>query len=318
MTDITEPILLQKDVGDGLAISGAGTPTDPKKLTPDIAGLAAGTPAAGDLVMISQSGTLKKADVANLPDPDAVKSVPPISVLGNPTGSTADSSAVGLHATLEFSGSNMQRAGLTGDVTASAGSNTTNIAAGVVGQAELAEACRHYILAATTQAGTTGQIVNTTTETNLISHTIPSDTIGRSGRVRMRCLGRCLNNSGALNQFTLRCYFGGTNWFIDGQLLAASAVVRPFELIVDVNNLGATDAQHCQGRLLLSSAVAQTAGSGNLDDVLANTNVFGTSSDMAIDTTNDQAFTVSAQWFTASANSWLQVKHLSLECWATA
>lgn len=59
-------------------------------------------------------------------------------LIGNPTGATADRSEISLGGDLEFSGSSLQGAALTGDVTKAAGSTTTAISAGAVGTNELA------------------------------------------------------------------------------------------------------------------------------------------------------------------------------------
>jgi hypothetical protein len=59
-------------------------------------------------------------------------------LLGNPTGSPASPSEISLGATLAFSGTALQTAALTGDVTASANSFATTIAANAVTNAKLA------------------------------------------------------------------------------------------------------------------------------------------------------------------------------------
>jgi hypothetical protein len=60
------------------------------------------------------------------------------SLLGRDTASTGTLETIGLNATLSMTGSgSLQRAALTGDVTASAGSNTTAIAAGVIVDADV-------------------------------------------------------------------------------------------------------------------------------------------------------------------------------------
>jgi hypothetical protein len=59
------------------------------------------------------------------------------SLMGNPTGGAAAPSAIALNSTLAFSGSALQRAALTGDVTASAGSNATTISNSAVSNAKM-------------------------------------------------------------------------------------------------------------------------------------------------------------------------------------
>lgn len=57
-----------------------------------------------------------------------IQQVAATSLIGNPTGSLANAQAISVGGGLEFSGSAMQRSALTGDVTATAGSNATTIA----------------------------------------------------------------------------------------------------------------------------------------------------------------------------------------------
>ncbi len=58
-------------------------------------------------------------------------------LLGRTTAGTGAIEALTLNTTLSFSGATLQRAALTGDVTAAAGSNTTAIAAGVIVDADV-------------------------------------------------------------------------------------------------------------------------------------------------------------------------------------
>jgi hypothetical protein len=58
-------------------------------------------------------------------------------ILGNPTGSTANVSEIGLDSTLEFNSTNLRRAAISGDITISAGSNTAAISSGVIVDADI-------------------------------------------------------------------------------------------------------------------------------------------------------------------------------------
>lgn len=60
-------------------------------------------------------------------------------LIGNPTGVTANAQAVGVTGGLEFSGSNIQRGALTGAVTAAAGSGVTSISANAVTTTTIAD-----------------------------------------------------------------------------------------------------------------------------------------------------------------------------------
>lgn len=60
-------------------------------------------------------------------------------LIGNPTGAEADRSEISLGGDLEFSGTSLRGAALSGDVTKAAGGTTTAITAGAVGTTELAD-----------------------------------------------------------------------------------------------------------------------------------------------------------------------------------
>ena len=105
----------------------------------DLAALAFG--AANTLPKVNAAGTAYeygKITTANI-DPSAaitfgqLLDISTDRLLGRDTAGTGDIEEISLNATLEFTGSaSIQRAALTGDVTAAAGSNTTAIAAGVI------------------------------------------------------------------------------------------------------------------------------------------------------------------------------------------
>jgi hypothetical protein len=79
----------------------------------------------------------------------------PVTLLGNPIGATANVSEITLNATLSFTGTTLQRAALTGDVTAPAGSNATTIADNSVSYVKMQDvsATAHVIGRKTAGAG---------------------------------------------------------------------------------------------------------------------------------------------------------------------
>lgn len=76
-------------------------------------------------------GETNEVSLSSLPD------VATATLLGRTTAGTGPPESLTLDPTLVFSGSTLQRAALTGDVTAAAGSNTTAIAAGVIIDADI-------------------------------------------------------------------------------------------------------------------------------------------------------------------------------------
>jgi hypothetical protein len=77
------------------------------------------------------------------------------SLIGNPTGGSTTPSAVTAGASLTISGSTISRAALTGDITASANSNATTIAPGVVTVAKMANIAANTVLGNATSGSAT-------------------------------------------------------------------------------------------------------------------------------------------------------------------
>lgn len=106
-------------------LSFAGTTLQRAALTGDV------TATAG-----SNSTTISAASVTY----SKIQNVAASRLLGNPTGSPASTSEISLNSTLSFTGTSLQRAQLTGDVTATAGSNATTIASNAVTYAKMQQA----------------------------------------------------------------------------------------------------------------------------------------------------------------------------------
>jgi hypothetical protein len=122
----------------GKATTGSGDPAD------IVAGdeTVFGRTAAGNLVFAQ----VQTGQVANNAITFAkMQDITTDRLLGRDTAGSGDAEEISLNATLELTGSLvLQRAALTGDVAASAGSNTTAIQSGVVGSTELATANKTF------------------------------------------------------------------------------------------------------------------------------------------------------------------------------
>jgi hypothetical protein len=91
----------------------------------------------GDIT-VSSSGTVWTIDAAVVAFGD-IQDIPSDTLVGRDSTGTGSVESISLDSTFEFTGSSsIRRAALTGDVTASAGSNSTTIANGVVTNAKLA------------------------------------------------------------------------------------------------------------------------------------------------------------------------------------
>lgn len=90
-------------------------------------------------------------------------------LLGNPTGALANASEISLGATLAFSGSALQTGAMTGDVTASANSFATTIAANAVTNAKMATMAANTVKAnATGSAATPTDVTAQTARSNAL------------------------------------------------------------------------------------------------------------------------------------------------------
>lgn len=115
--------------GGALANAGAITGTASQFLAVNAAGTAlAFQTMAGDVALSGPTATIQSHVVSYAKMQQASAS----RLLGNPTGSLANVAEISLGATLAFSGTALQTAALTGDVTASANSFVTAIGAGKV------------------------------------------------------------------------------------------------------------------------------------------------------------------------------------------
>lgn len=94
---------------------------------------------------------------------------------GNATGGAADPADLTLNSTLEFSGSTVRRAALTGDVTAPAGSNTTTLAAGSAANLNSGTLLAARMPALTGDVTTTVGTVATTIANNAVTNAKAAD-----------------------------------------------------------------------------------------------------------------------------------------------
>lgn len=151
-------------------------------------------------------------------------------------------------------------------------------------------------------------VSNTTTESTLMSITVPANLMGTNRAVRMTIWGDYLNNSGSNTTFTLRVKFGSTTFFGDASgNVGTSSTRRPFTLTAVVMNKGATNAQSCMFECMLGNAASgSVAGLGDMAAAgYREFNGTNGTSDMAIDTTADASFTTTIAH--ASAASTMEI-----------
>jgi hypothetical protein len=88
---------------------------------------------AGDGLSLLNLGVVKSGNLAarNVTF-DKLIEFPAFKILGRPTGAAGDAQFFGIDASLDFNNGNLRRAFLTGDISASAGSNITSLATGII------------------------------------------------------------------------------------------------------------------------------------------------------------------------------------------
>ena len=152
-------------------------------------------------------------------------------------------------------------------------------------------------------------VVSSTTETSVFSFTIPANTIGANGWLRLTLNADIFNNTGGARNFRVRLYFGGTATIDTGnQPVGYSANRRAQTYVYWLTNLGATNSQlvQLQGSFPGDSANGATSSGSDPPNL-----VYGQYSGLAVDTTSAQNLQVTVQLDTNSPSfEWRQFASL--------
>ncbi len=165
-------------------------------------------------------------------------------------------------------------------------------------------------------------VANTVTETSLWSKVITGNDMGSTGMLRLMLEGDYLYNNSTSDTIRLRVKFGGSS-VVDFGTVVPSNVTNasrwPWELEVRLYNESATNAQLVTARVFgrgkATSAITTGIGWIGFSDAASGGALSGMGQNaVAVDTTADQTFQVTAQWSAANANnSWrkrLAILHL--------
>lgn len=176
-----------------------------------------------------------------------------------------------------------------------------------------------------TKVTSTVTVSNTTNETNLLSYTVPGNTLGTSKQIRIYVIGDLLNNSGgALNAPRFKLKLGATTLLDTGAGSGSSndwntgTARYGFEIFASIANLDATNSQMSHLR------VQHPRGSGNVGGAFTTGNgayqstgggvVLGVGSNATtVDTTADQSLVLSVILPTASTSVDLKLLHAIIE-----
>lgn len=109
-----------------------------------------------------------------------------------------------------------------------------------------------------------GLIINRNSEVDIYNYTIPANTLGPSGTLRLIINGNITNMTASAVTYTPRVYVGGSVIWGDALSVANGPRARCFELIADIQGLGNRQAQRVCGSIFMgTAAAASVAGNGD-------------------------------------------------------
>lgn len=150
-------------------------------------------------------------------------------------------------------------------------------------------------------------VVNTTTETTLLSYTVPADLLGgTSRRLRVEMHGDQLNNSGSSDTWTLRIKYGATTMYADATTWATNAVRMSWNCNIAFGNATSTNNQYVSALFVTSTRGGATTGNGELDGSGLSYQVLSGSA--AEDSTAEKVLVVTLQHSVANAATSFRMK----------
>lgn len=166
-----------------------------------------------------------------------------------------------------------------------------------------------YVVA---QSGAGATVTNTTTETDLISFTVPAGALGANGLVRVTGHAVYQDVPGSTN-CSLRWKFGSTT--VHGLLTAqgTSANFRSLKLDFIMGNLNNTAAQSGRATYAISDANPSDYGGPNLYGRVVSAFAEGGFGGPTEDTTSAKTLKMTVQWGAASTDRRIQLLHYTAE-----
>lgn len=146
-------------------------------------------------------------------------------------------------------------------------------------------------------------VSNTTTETAILSYSVPASLLSTSRGLQATIGGTYLNNDGAARNLTIRVKFGTTTMWAATVSLSNSATERGWRAQVEMFNAGATNDQRMSGFVSIGPAAGPTTGTGGWVNTSSAPHLFGTiAGSAAEDTTAAKTFSITVKHGTASNN----------------
>ena len=126
---------------------------------------------------------------------------------------------------------------------------------------------------------TTLDINNTTTETDLVSYTVPANTLATNNSLRVTVIADAMNNAVGTFTSTVRIKYGATTLFDDVALawVASAATRYPIVMNLTLFARNATNSQGLGGQIAIGVRGGATTGTGELatDEIAGNAILIG-------------------------------------------
>ena len=166
--------------------------------------------------------------------------------------------------------------------------------------------------------GVTVTTASSSTEFTMLTYTVPGNTLGSNGLLRVSISGYVLQNQATATDFTFKIKFGGTIiYHATIPAKAQSAINSPFQLEFNIGNKNATNSQGMSGHIMMqdNGQTSLTVGEGEIDtdELISNGNFRAATGASAKDTTADQILLVTMQHSVNNANVATSVQRRMIE-----
>jgi hypothetical protein len=201
-------------------------------------------------------------------------------------------------------GTGLTLSGTTLSVTAAANQSANQVYAGPSSGSAAAPAFR-ALVAADLPVGTvrvlsrltpTVGVSNSTTETTVLSYTMPGGTMGATGLLRITIQGSVVNTTGSAQNFSLNTKLGGST-VTGGTVSVANNQTYEFRAVVLIQNQNSASSQKLSGLVTYQHTGAATSW---LND--ANQRTYMSGGTLTINTASDAAVVITGQLGAASAS----------------
>jgi len=156
-------------------------------------------------------------------------------------------------------------------------------------------------------------VVSTAAETNLFSFTIPANTMGTTGLVRIIVTGSYINNSGSDDKYALRLKLGGvTIWSDESGTQSTGSNRRPVFIQLFIKNNNSASSQKVGGTFINGNDVLGDVGISDIssDEIRGQSPIVASAS---INTAADAVLALSVDHDDSSSNISFQADIISVE-----